>query len=333
MIEMDKELWRNSNVLLTGGLGFIGSNLARTLVSFGAKVTILDSLMRPYGGNMSNLKDIKDKVKIIKKDVRDGLIVKKAVKNKEFIFHLAAQVDQTIAMKNPRLDLEINLGGTVNVLENCRLYNKKVKIIYTSSRVAIGEPEYLPVDEEHPIDPKNVYGINKMAAEKYCILYNRVHDSRTTVLRLSNVYGPRAQLKHPHYGVLNLFIGYVLTNRTIPIFGDGNQTRDYVFVEDVVKALVLAAENEKSVGEVFLVGSGTETKLIDVAEMIIDNVGKGDYQFVPYPYTLEKTDIMRFAVNYNKIRKFLGWIPETALRNGISTTVSFYRKNLKAYLP
>jgi len=330
---MDEEIWRGSNVLITGGLGFIGSNLARRLVDLGAKVTILDNLLKLGGGNISNVKDIMKKIKIIRKDVRDWSAVKNAVQSKEFVFHLAAQVDQTTAMKNPKLDVEINCGGTLNILEACRLYNTKAKIVYTSSRVVVGEPVYLPVDEEHPTNPKNIYGINKLAAEKYCILYNKVYDSQTTVLRLSNVYGPRAQLRHPHYGVLNLFIGYALTSRTIPIYGDGSQSRDYVFVEDVVEALILAAENERSVGEVFLVGSGKEIKLIDIAKMVIEIVGKGDYEFVPYPPTLDKTDVRRFVVDYSKIRKFLGWAPNTTLYNGISKTVEFYRKNLRDYLP
>ena len=330
---MDKEVWRNSNVLITGGLGFIGSNLAHILVGLGANVSILDNLLKPYGGNIGNVRAIKDAVEIIKGDVRDWSLVKKTIENKEFIFHLAAQVDQCLAMENPRLDLEINCGGTLNILEGCRLHNKKARIIYTSSRAVIGEPQHLPVDEEHPTTPRNVYGINKLTAEKYFTLYNRVYDSRTTVLRLSNVYGPRAQLRHPYYGVLNLFVGYALTNREIPIYGDGNQTRDYVFVEDVVKALILAAENEKTIGEIFFVGSGTETKLIDVVKAIIDIVEKGNYKFVQFPPTLMKTDIKRFVTNYNKIKKFLGWIPETALGYGITKTVNFYLENLKDYLP
>ena len=213
------------------------------------------------------------------------------------------------------------------------MLNKKAKIVFTSSRVVIGEPQYFPVDEEHPTNPKNIYGIDKLLAEKYCQLYNDVYDLSVSILRLSNVYGPRAQLRYPNYGVLNLFVGYALSNRTIPIYGDGTQTRDYVFVEDVVKALILAAQSDKSVGEICFVGSGIETALLDIAKMIIDIAGKGDYKFVPFPSTLKRTDIKRFATNYSKIKKFLDWSPRISLSQGIAETVKFYEENLQDYLP
>jgi nucleoside-diphosphate-sugar epimerase len=330
---MNSSNLENSKVLITGGLGFIGSNLANMVVDKGAQVTILDNLLEPYGGNLNNVKNIKNKIEIINGDVRDWSLVKEVVKNKDFVFHLAAQVDQHIAMESPQIDLEINCGGTLNILEGCRLHNKKAKIVFTSSRVAIGEPQYVPVDEKHQANPKNIYGVDKLLAEKYCLLYNEVYSLRTSILRLSNVYGPRAQLRYPHYGTLNLFVGYALTGKDIPIYGDGTQTRDYVFVEDVVRALILAAESEKSIGEIFFVGSGIESPLIDIANMIIDVAGKGNYKFVSFPPTLKKTDIKRFVTNYSKIKSFLGWNPETALYPGIRNTVNFYIENLNDYLP
>jgi len=330
---VNKSKWDKSNVLITGGLGFIGSNLAKMLVSLGAQVSILDNLLAPYGGNIHNVDDIKDKIEIIDGDVRDWSLIKKIIKNREFVFHLAAQVDQYTAMENPQLDLDINCKGSLNVLEGCRLLNKKAKIVFTSSRVVIGEPQYFPVDEAHPTNPKNIYGIDKLLTEKYCQLYNDVYDLRTSILRLSNVYGPRAQLRYPNYGVLNLFVGRALSNRTIPIYGDGTQTRDYVFVEDVVNALILAAQSDKSVGEIFFVGSGIETALLYIAEMIINVAGKGDYKFVPFPSTLKRTDIKRFATNYSKIKKFLDWSPRISLSQGIAETVKFYEENLQYYLP
>jgi UDP-glucose 4-epimerase len=330
---MNKAEWKKSNVLITGGLGFIGSNLAKTLVSLGAQVSVLDNLLSPYGGNIHNIDDIKDKIEIIDGDVRDWSLIKNVVKNKEFVFHLAAQVDQYTAMENPQLDLDINCKGTLNVLEGCRLLNKEAKIIFASSRVVIGEPQYFPVDEKHPTNPKNIYGIDKLLSEKYCLLYNEVYDLKTSILRLSNVYGPRGQLRYPNYGVLNLFIGYALSNRAIPIYSDGLQTRDYVFVEDVINALILASENEKSVGQVFFVGSGVETKIIDMAKTVIDIVGKGNIEFVGLSSTLTKTDIRRFVTNYSKIRQVLGWNPQISLYPGIMNTVQFYREHLENYLP
>ena len=322
-----------SNVLITGGLGLIGSNLAKVLVNLGAQVTILDNMLAPYGGNIFNINDFRNKIDVISGDVRDWTLIEKIVKNRDVIFHLAAQVDQYIAMENPQLDLEINCRGTLNVLEGCRLHNPKAKIVFTSSRVVIGEPEYLPVDEDHPTNPKNIYGVDKLFSEKYCQFYNEIYDLRTSILRLSNVYGPRAQLRYPNYGVLNLFVGYALTNRAIPIYGDGLQTRDYIFVEDVLKALILAAENEKSEGKIFFVGSGIETTIRDMAKLVIEIAGKGNYEFVGKSSTLSKTDIKRFATNYSRIRGVLGWNPETSLHQGITNTVKFYRENLEKYLP
>jgi nucleoside-diphosphate-sugar epimerase len=240
------------------------------------------------------------------------------VTDKDFVFHLAAQVDQKIAMDTPHVDLSINCTGTLNVLEGCRLNNSMAKVIFTSSRVTIGEPKYLPVDELHPLDPKNSYGIDKMLAEKYCLMYNEVYDVKTSVLKLSNVYGPHAQMRYPHYGTLNLFVGYALTNHSIPLYGDGLQTRDYVYVDDVVNALLLVAENDKSVGELFFVGSGTETSLLDIAKMIIKTAGQGEFKCVPFPPTLNRTDVKRFVTNYDKITKFLNWVPQTSLEQGIT---------------
>jgi UDP-glucose 4-epimerase len=321
-----------SRILITGGLGFVGSNLANMLVSAGANITILDNLMEPYGGNINNIKKIRDKIDLINGDVRDRETVRQAVKDKTLIFHLAAQVDQKIAMDSPHVDLSINCIGTLNVLEACRLSNEDSKVIFTSSRVTIGEPKYLPVDEDHSLNPKNIYGLDKLLAEKYCLLYNEVYDLKTSVLKLSNVYGPRAQLKYPHYGTLNLFVGYALTNRIIPLYGDGLQTRDYVFVSDVVNALILAAESKKSVGEIFFVGSGVETSLLDIAKLIISVAKQGEYKFVPFPATLKRTDIRRFSTNYSKISKALGWNPKISLAAGIAETVNFYKENIEDYL-
>lgn len=319
-------------MLITGGLGFIGSNLAHRLVQMGADVTILDAMLEPYGFNMWNIKGIENDVKIVIGDIRDSRKVASTIKEKDYIFHLAAQVGRTISMDSPILDLKINCLGTLNILRCCRKYNDDAKVIYSSSRAVIGEPLYLPVDENHPTNPSDIYGINKLSAEKYCLLYHTLHGIHTTLLRLTNVYGPRSQIKNNYYSILNWFIGLALMNKPIPVFGNGNQTRDYVFVDDVVEAFILAASHEKANGEIFFVGSGVETRFVDMVKMIISLVGKGSYEHTSFPLDLQKIDIKRFVVNYKKINDFLGWAPRTNLTDGIKKTVKYYHENLKYYV-
>ncbi len=225
----------------------------------------------------------------------------------------------------------MNCLGMINVLEACRKYNDSAKIVYASTRGVIGEPVYLPVDELHPLNPTDIYGVNKLAAEKYCRIYNSVYGTRTTALRLNNVYGPRCQMRYNHYGILNWFIGLALLDKVLPVYGDGSQTRDYVYIEDVINAFLLSVSN-KANGEVFFVGSGVETRFIDMVNIIIDCVGRGKYQNVPFPELIAKVDIKRFSVNINKIKRTLSWEPKTTIREGIRKTVEFCRSNLKSYL-
>lgn len=321
---------KDLDVLVTGGLGFVGSNLAHKLLDLGANVTLFDAMLYNYGGNMANVKDIKDEVEVIIADVRNFEEVKKAVKNMDCVFHLAAQVSRVISMENPHLDIDINCKGTINVLEACRKYNTP-KIVYTGSRVEVGEPEYLPVDEKHPLSPKDIYGIDKLATEKYCLLWHNIYALNATVLRLSNVYGPRSQIKNPYYGVINWFVGLVLRGKTIPVFGDGSQTRDYVYIDDVVEALILAAQSDRSKGEVFLVGSGKETPFINVVKVIVKVTG-GRYKHVPWPEEWKRVDVKRFVLDFKKAKKHLGWEPKTELPTGILRTVEFYEERLSDYI-
>jgi nucleoside-diphosphate-sugar epimerase len=323
---------KGTKVLITGGLGFIGSNLAHKLVQMGADVTILDAMLEPYGFNMQNVNDIKDDIRIISGDIRDLKTVADAVKEKNFIFHLAAQVGRSISMNSPVLDLKINCLGTLNILNCCKKYNNSARIVYASSRAVIGEPLYFPVDENHPTNPTDVYGINKLTAEKYCLLYSKTYGIEATSLRLSNVYGPRSQIRNDYYGILNRFIGLTMMDQPLPVFGSGNQTRDYVFIDDVTEAFILAACNKRAVGETFFVGSGVETKFIDMVKMIISVVGKGSYYHRNFPSDLEKIDIKRFVVSYKKINDYLAWSPKTSLADGIKETATYYSKNLRYYV-
>lgn len=323
---------KDEKILILGGLGFIGSNLAQRLVKLGAEVTIYDACLDPYGWNFANIKEIKDKIKIIKGDIRDFDLIKEHVKNKNYIFNCAAQVGHIISMNDPFLDIEINCKGTMNVLEACRRFNDDVKIIYTATRGQVGEPIYTPVDEEHPDNPTDIYGINKLAAEKYHLVYHHVYGIPVTSMRLNNVYGPRCQMQHGHYGVLNYFVGRAMQGETITVYGKGNQTRDFVYIDDVVDALILVARNQAANGEIFMVGSGNEVRFIDMVKLVIKTVGKGKYIHAPYPFERGKVDIKRFVASYAKLNKMLGWTPKISLEEGVKKTVDFYTERLNEYL-
>ena len=320
------------NVLITGGLGFIGSNIAHKLVEYGSNVTILDACLEPYGWNYANIREIRTKVNFIKADIRDKKLMKELVKEKDLIFHLAAQVGREISMENPKLDTQINCEGTLNLLEACRINNLNAKIVYAGSRGQIGEPKYIPVDEKHPCEPTDIYGINKLAAEKYLFLYSQVYGFPVVSLRLNNVYGPRCQMHNGFYGILNWFIANAMTDKPITVYGEGLQTRDYVYIDDVVDAFLRAGISERANNQMFFVGSGVETVFLDMVKEVVRAVGKGKIVHVPFPESREKIDIKRFVVTYNKINQILEWEPKYDLRTGIKKTVDFYLERFEAYM-
>jgi len=322
------------STLITGGLGFIGSNLAHKLVSLGADVVLLDGMVEPYGWNLFNIQDINNDVQLIKIDVRDKDLLQKIITDFEFdyIFHLAAQVGREISMEDPYKDLEINCKGTLNILEACRKCEKSPKIIFSGTRGQIGEPEYIPVDGKHPTNPTDVYGINKLAAEKYLLVYHKAYGIPVVSLRLNNVYGPRCQTRYNYYGILNWFIRLALEGKTIPVYGDGQQTRDYIYIEDVVDAFCLASQNHKTIGKTYFVGSGKETIFLKMVEEVIAAVGKGDYAHIPFPQERERIDIRRFVIDYSELKNDTGWHPTISLKKGIKKTVEFYKANIEKYI-
>ena len=322
---------RGERVLITGGLGFIGSNLAHRLVKLGAEVTLYDACLDPYGWNHANIQEIKDDVTFVKGDIRDLDLLKGQVKDKSIVYHLAAQVGREISMENPKLDIDINCYGTLNVINACLKANSEVKVVYAGSRGQIGEPQYIPVDEAHPANPTDMYGINKLAAEKYLLLYGGIHGFPVVSLRLNNVYGPRCQMNHCYYGILNWFIRNAMKGERITVYGDGLQTRDYIYIDDVVEAFILAAQNENADGQIFFVGSGTETVFLDMVRGVIHGVGKGEYVHIPCPPQREQIDIRRFVVTNEKIKTTLGWVPKYELQDGINKTVAFYTQRGDEY--
>lgn len=323
---------KGKKTLITGGLGFIGSNLAHRLVQEGADVVILDACLDPYGWNPANIKEIKNQVEFIRGDIRDYDLLCDQVRHKDYIFHLAAQVGREISMADPSLDVAINCDGTLNLCRALAAHNPGAKVVFAGSRGQIGEPLYLPVDEAHPCHPTDVYGINKLAAEKYLFLFGKIHGFPVTSLRLNNVYGPRCQMHHGFYGILNWFIRNAMEEKAITVYGDGLQTRDYIFIDDVVDAFVRAALSGETNQEVFMIGSGFETLFLDMVRSVIASVGSGSYVHVPFPPERESIDIRKFVVAYDKMNRLTGWQPRVDLKSGIDRTVRFYRERASEYI-
>ncbi len=325
-----EDAYIGKNVLITGGLGFIGSNLAHELVRLGSDVTIIDSLYPKGGGNLFNIKGIEDKIKLNFADMRDKAAIDQLVKDRDYIFNLAAQVSHVESMENPFDDLEINCLGTLTLLEACRKYNCEAKIIFSGTRSQYGKILYTPVDENHPITPVDTNGISKHAAEQYHLLYYRTYGIKTTSLRLTNTYGPGHLMKHSKQGFLNWFIRQAMDNENIKIFGDGLQVRDFHYVDDVVQALLLAGESKISEGEVFNLG-GESSNLKDLVRLIIKIARKGNFELIPFPDERKKIEIGSYIANYEKIKRTLGWEPKIGLEEGIRKTLEFYEKYRKEY--
>jgi len=318
-------------VLILGGMGAIGSNLAHKITTLGAKVTIYDSFMEGTGANPINIKEIKDLVDVVKGDIRDIKPLTKAVKDKTIIFNCAAQVSHLVSMQDPFLDIDINCIGHINVLESCRKVNDSAKIIYTGTRGQNGEALYNPIDEDHPDNPIDIYGANKLASELYHFVYHKAYGIWTTSLRLTNTYGPRAQMNNPQHSIVNWLISKVLLDEEITVFEPGTQLRDINYMQDVIDALILASQNKKANGEMFLLGSGQGIEFVDLAKLIIEIAGAGKYRKVPWPEDRKTIETGSVVINYSKINKLLGWHPKTMPEEGIKKTISFYKRNFNSY--
>jgi UDP-glucose 4-epimerase len=317
--------------MLTGGLGFIGSNLAHRLVEYGADVLIVDSLIPEYGGNLFNVEGIKDLVRINIADVRDASGMRYLVRGQDYIFNLAGQVSHIDSMTDPFTDLEINCRSQLSLLEACRLNNPSVKIIYASTRQIYGAPDYLPVDEKHLLHPTDVNGINKMAGEWYHILYSNVHGIRATSLRLTNTYGPRLLMKHNRQGFIGWFIRLAIDAEEISLYGDGTQLRDMNYVDDVVEALILAGATDMVNGNVYNLGGPEPVSLLQIVETLMELCPQASYKLVTFPPEKKRIDIGDYYGDYSKIREALGWEPRVPLREGLSKTIEYYREHKAHY--
>jgi UDP-glucose 4-epimerase len=323
--------FNKKRVLVTGGLGFIGSNLARTLVELGSKVTLVDSMIPEYGGNLFNIADIQDQVWVNITDVRDGHSMKYLVVDQDYLFNLAGQTSHMDSMQDPFTDLEINSRAQLSILEACRRYNPEVKLVFASTRQVYGRPIYLPVDEKHPLQPVDVNGINKMAGEFYHLLYNNVYNLKSSVLRLTNTYGPGMRIKDSRQTFLGIWIKLLVEGKPFEVW-DGDQLRDFTFVDDAVRALLLAAVHDHANGCVFNLGGDSTVTLKQLAELIVEIDGHGTYAVRPYPADRKPIDIGSYYSDYSLIRNKVGWEPRISLRDGLSRTIEFYRDNLDKYV-
>jgi UDP-glucose 4-epimerase len=320
-----------ASVLVTGGLGFIGSNLARRLVQLGAKVTLVDSLVPEYGGNPFNIADIADKVRVNISDVRDAFSMRYLVQGQDYLFNLAGQTSHLDSMQDPHTDLEINCRAQLSILEACRHHNKRLRVVFASTRQIYGKPDYLPVDEKHPLRPVDVNGINKMAGEWYHLLYCNVYDVPTSVLRLTNTYGPRMRIKDARQTFVGVWVRLILENKPFEVWG-GEQLRDFTYVDDCLEALLLAAARPEAVGRVFNLGSSEVVSLAKLGETLVAANKGGQFAQKPFPPDRKRIDIGDYYADFGLIRTSLGWEPKVGLREGLTRTLDYYRTHLAQYL-
>jgi len=318
-------------VLITGGLGFIGSALAHRLVATGAQVTLVDSLNPDYGGHLFNIAGIEDKVRVNISDVRDHHSIKVLIQGQDFLFNLAGQTSHMDSMRDPETDLEINCRAQLSILEACRHHNPDIRIVFASTRQMYGRPDYLPVDEKHLLRPVDVNGINKMAGEWYHILYNNVYGIRACALRLTNTIGPRMRVKDARQTFLGIWVRLLIEGKPFEVWG-GEQLRDFSYVEDAVDAFLLAATHEDAYGQAFNLGAAPPISLLDTAKLLVEAAGEGEYVIKQFPDDRKKIDIGDYYSDYSLIRERLGWEPRTPLLDALRQTVDYYRQNLASYL-
>jgi UDP-glucose 4-epimerase len=324
--------FEDKQVMITGGAGFIGSNLAHRLVRLGTRVLIVDSFIPEYGGNLFNLSGIEEFVRLNVADMRDVHGMKYLVRDCDYIFNFAGQVSHLDSVQDPCTDLEINCRAQISLLEACRELVRKPKIIFASTRQIYGRPQYLPVDELHPLHPTDPNGINKIAGESYHLLYSRLYQIPCCSLRLTNTYGPRMRVCDARQTFIGWWFRQLIEGKEICVFGDGCQLRDFNYVEDVIDAALLAAVDPKSAGETYNLGS-EPVSLIDLAELMIAIHGGGSFRLVPFPETRKAIDIGDYQGDTRKIKASLGWVPKTALREGLRRTLEYYHEFGDHYWP
>lgn len=331
MSNVNRMDFRGKRALITGGMGFLGSNLAIKLVGLGADVTLVDNMLPEYGGNLFNIEPIKNDVTLNFCDILDVSAMNYVVQGQDFVFHLAGQVDHVKSLTDPFPDIDMNIKGTAVVMEACKKFAPLAKVIYTGTRGQYGAAVHLPVNEEAPTNPRGIYEISNLAAEKIVKVYNDIHGIRSVLLRLTNIYGPRAQMKHARYGVVNWFVRLALDGLPIKVFGKGDILRDFLYVDDCVAAILLAASSDSANGEILNVGIDKPTNFVELAQGIVKIAGCGSWEFAPFSAERKAQEPGDFFSDITKIRRLLGWNPTIPLEDGLARTIDFYRANREHY--
>ena len=326
-----RRTYAGRRVLITGGLGFIGSNLARALVGLGARVSIVDSLVPEYGGNRRNLAGVAARVRVHLADVRDWPRLPDLIRGQDFLFNLAGQTSHMDSMTDPQTDLDINCRAQLAILEACRQHNPGVRIVFASTRQIYGRPDYLPVDEGHPLRPVDVNGINKLAGESFHLLYSRVHGIAATALRLTNTIGPRMRVRDARQTFVGVWIRRLVEGEPFEVWG-GEQWRDFTYVDDAVDAFLLAAARPEAVGEIFNLGGTPRVTLARLAELLVELNGGGSFVVRAFPADRRKIDIGDYYADDRRIRRRLGWRPRVDLRTALARTLAYYRQELRHYV-
>lgn len=333
MTTLTPESFAGKSALITGGMGFVGSNLAIKLCQLGAKVTVLDAMIPDYGGNEFNVYPVREQIRVNYCDIRDESAVNYLVRDQDFIFHLAGQACHVMSLTNPFPDIEINITGTAIIMEACKKFNRDAIVVYTGTRGQYGPLLTLPANEEAPTNPKGIYEISNLTAEKIIKVYNDVHGIRSVLLRLTNIYGPRSQMMHSRFGVANWFCRLAIDNAKIQVFGDGSILRDFVYVDDCVDAILRTGITPSCYGAIFNVGSDVPVSFLELVQKIIDVAKSGRWEFAEFSAERKAVEMGDFYSDITKITKYTGWRPTTSLESGMAQTIEYYRKHRDKYWP